>query len=97
MDSYHAKGTGVAGMDTGTFKSHTVRSASATATASAWITTNKIMQAANWGLESVFKRFCYKPANSNQVVQVVLSTSSTDSLRTITLIIQLVMIVGVPT
>jgi len=67
---------------TDTFKSHLVRSASATAAASAGITTNQIMEATDWRSESVFERFYYKPDNSNQVGQAVLSTSSADSLRT---------------
>ena len=72
----------LAGIDTNTFKSHSVRSASATAAASAGITTNQIMDAADWRSESVFERFYYKPANSNSVGQAVLSSSSTDSLQT---------------
>ena len=72
----------LAGIDTDTFKSHSVRSASATAAASAGITTNQIMEAADWRSESVFERFYYKPDNSNQIGQAVLSTSSTDSLQT---------------
>ena len=36
------------GIDTDTFKSHSVRSASATAAASAGITTNQIMEATGW-------------------------------------------------
>jgi len=71
-----------AGIDTDTFKSHSVRSASATAAASAGITTNQIMDAADWRSESVFERFYYKPGNSNSVGQAVLSSSSTDSLQT---------------
>ena len=63
----------LAGIDTATFKSHSVRSASATAAVSAGITTNQIMEAADWRLESVFKRFYYKPFNSNLVGQAVLS------------------------
>ena len=70
----------LAGIDTDTFKSQ--RSASATAAASAGVTTNQIMDAADWRSESVFERFYYKPANSNSVGQAVLSSSSTDSLQT---------------
>jgi len=69
----------LAGIDTDTFKSHSVRSASATAAASAGITINQIMEARS---ESVLKRFYYKPDNINQVGQAVLSTPSTDSLQT---------------
>jgi len=72
----------LAGIDTDTFKSHSVRSASATAAESAGIITNLIMEATNWRSESVFERFYYKPDNSSQVGQAVLSTSSTDSLQT---------------
>ena len=63
----------LAGIDTATFKSHSVRSASATAAVSAGITTNQLMEAADWRLESVFERFYYKPFNSNLVGQAVLS------------------------
>ena len=61
-----------AGIDTDTFKSHSVRSASATAAVSAGITTNQIMDAADWRSESVFERFYYKPGNSNSVGKAVL-------------------------
>ena len=70
------------GIDTATFKSHSVRSASATAAASAGITTNQIMEATDWRSESVFERFYYKPLDSNLVGQAVLSTPTTDSLQT---------------
>ena len=72
----------LAGIDTDTFKSHSVRSASATAAASAGITTNQIMDAADWRSGSVFETFYYRPANSNSVGQAVLPSSSTDSLQT---------------
>ena len=72
----------LAGIDTDTFSSHSARSALATAAASAGITTNRIMEAAEWRSESVFERFYYKPSDSNQVGQAVLSTPSTDSLHT---------------
>ena len=52
----------LAGIDTDTFRSHSVRSTSATAAASAGITTNQIMEAADWRSESVFERFYYKPS-----------------------------------
>ena len=71
----------LAGIDTDTFKSHSVWSASATAAASAGVSTNQIVDAADWRLESVFERFYYKPANSNHVGQAVLSTSSTGYLQ----------------
>ena len=72
----------LAGIDTDTFKSHSVRSASASAAATAGITTNQIMDAADWRSESVFERFYYKPTSNNQMGQAALSTSSSDSLQT---------------
>ena len=72
----------LAGIDTKTFKAHSVRGASASAAASASLTTNQIMNAADWSSESVFQRFYYRPSSTNQVGVAVLSTESTDSLQT---------------
>ena len=72
----------LAGIDTDTFKAHSTRSASATAAASAGLTTNQIMDAADWSSESVFRTFYYKSIQSNQVGVAVLSTKPTDSLQT---------------
>jgi len=55
-----------------------VRSASASVAASAGITTNQIMDAADWRSESVFKRYYYKPVNNNQMGQAVLDRFSTN-------------------
>ena len=69
----------LAGIDTSTFKAHSVRGASVSAAASAGLTSN----AADWSSESVFQRFYYKPIYENQVGIAVLSTeSATDSLQT---------------
>ena len=57
-----------------TFKAHSVRDASALAAVSAGLTTNQIMNAADWNSESVFQRFYYRPPISNQVGVAVLST-----------------------
>ena len=74
------------GIDTKTFKAHSVRGASASAAASAAasadLTTNQIMNAADWSSESVFQRFCYRLPSGNQVGVTVLSTELTDSLQT---------------
>ena len=72
-----------AGIDTSTFKAHSVRGASVSAAASAGLTSNQILHAADWSSESVFQRFYYKPICENQVGVAVLSTeSTTDSLQT---------------
>ena len=67
----------LAGIDTDTFKAHSIRGASVSAAASAGITTNQIMEVADWSSESVFQRFYYRPTQSNQVGAAVLSTEST--------------------
>ena len=72
----------LAGIDTKTFKAHSVRGASASAAASAGLTTNQIMKAADWSSESVFQRFYYRPVSTNQIGVAVLSAESTDSLQT---------------
>ena len=55
----------LAGIDTCSFKAHSVRSASASAAASAGVTTNQIMETADWSSESVFQRFYYRPSTVN--------------------------------
>ena len=79
MDSYHSK---VSWYRYCYLQVTLSESASATAAASAGITTNQIMEAADWRSESVFERFYYKPFDSNLVGQAVLSTPTTDSLQT---------------
>jgi len=73
---------GLAGIDTNKFKAHSTRSASASAAASAGVTTNQIMEAADWSSSSVFQQFYYKPTNSNAVGVSVLSAAPTGSLQT---------------
>ena len=72
----------LAGIDTSNFKAHSVRSASVSAAASAGVSTNQIMEAADWSSESVFQRFYYKPSSVNAVGVSVLSCTPTDSLQT---------------
>ena len=48
------------GIDTDTFKAHSTRSASSSVAASAALTTNQIIDAADWSLKSVFRTFYYK-------------------------------------
>ena len=72
----------MAGIDTSRFKAHSTRSASVTAAASAGVTTNQIIEAADWSSDSVFQRFYYRP-HSNAVGAAVLATNSaTDQLQT---------------
>ena len=73
-----------AGIDTGNFKAHSVRGAAPLAAANAGVTTSDILQATDWGLESVFTRFYYKPLRSGTFGAAVLSKGGTNSLQTTT-------------
>ena len=72
----------LAGIDTSSFKAHSVRSTSVSAAASAGVSTNQIMEAADWSSESVFQRFYYRPSTVNAVGVSVLLCTLTDSLQT---------------
>ena len=71
----------LADTDTEKFKAHSIRSAAALAAASAGITVNQILEAANWSSKSVFQQFYYKPTSSNAVGVSVLSAAPTSLLQ----------------
>ena len=48
------------GIDTNIFKAHSVRSAAVTSAANLGVTTNDVLNAADWSSESVFQKFYYK-------------------------------------
>ena len=48
------------GVNTSIFAAHSVRGASSSSAATADITTNDILKAANWSSESVFQKFYYR-------------------------------------
>ena len=50
-----------------------VRSASTSTAASAGVTTNDILDAADWSSDSVFQKFYYKPLKKSTFGQAVLS------------------------
>ena len=52
-----------------------MRSASSTAAAMAGLSTEEIMQAANWSSQSVFEKFYFKPTDKPKFGKTVLSTS----------------------
>ena len=64
-----------AGIDVSIFSAHSVRGASSSAAALAGVTTNVILEAADWSTESVFRRFYYKPRHSTTYGDAVLSAS----------------------
>lgn len=71
-----------AGVDTSIFKAHSIRAASTSAAAGAGVTTNDILNAADWSSESVFHKFYYKPEQTNQFGVSLLSKLPTTSSDT---------------
>ena len=64
------------GIDISIFKAHSVRGAAATAASTGGITTNDILQAADWSSESVFTKFYHKPTRDVSFGEAALSTSN---------------------
>ena len=71
---------GDSGIDTSIFKTHSVRSAATAAAANQGVTTEKIMKAADWSLESSFQRFYYKPVHHTNFGRRVLSSATNDTI-----------------
>ena len=61
------------GIDTTIFKAHSTRGASVSAAAQKGVTTNDILQAADWSSDSVFRRFYYKPVHDSKYGRTILS------------------------
>ena len=68
-----------AGIDTATFKAHSVRGAATTAASNAGVTTCDILNAADWSTPSVFQRFYYKPSKQTGFGRVVLNPARVDT------------------
>ena len=66
-----------AGIDTTIFKAHSTRGASVSAAAQKGVTTNDILQAADWSTDSVFRRFYYKPVHDSTYGKAILSKINT--------------------
>ena len=67
------------GVDTTTFKAHSIRAASATKAAIAGVTVEDILQAADWSRKGVFQRFYYRPKHSPTYGSTVLKTNASKS------------------
>ena len=65
-----------AGVDTAIFAAHSVRGASSSSAATAGITTNDILKAADWSSESVFQKFYYRSTQNSSFGRAVLSSST---------------------
>ena len=65
---------GKAGIDTNIFKAHSVRGASTSAAVNAGLTTNDILNAADWSSESVFQKFYYRPQQKEKFGASVLAS-----------------------
>ena len=64
-----------AGVDTNVFKAHSVRGASATAALSKGVSLSDILSTTDWSKESTFRRFYYRPTESNNYAQKVLQAN----------------------
>ena len=64
---------GAAGFDLSNFKAHSVRGASTSVAASRGITTEEILEAADWITEFSFRHFRYKPVRNTAFAKSVLS------------------------
>ena len=65
-----------AGIDTSIFKAHSVRSASTSAAAMQGVTTEDILNAADWSTESSFQRFYHKPVRNTVFAKTVLTATN---------------------
>ena len=66
----------LSGIDVNIFTAHSTRGASSSAAASAGITINDILKAADWSTESVFRKFYYRPTHSPSFGRAVLASTS---------------------
>ena len=65
-----------AGIDVSIFSVHSVHGALSSAAALAGVTTNDILEAADWSTECVFRRFYYKLRHSTAYGDAVLSSAT---------------------
>ena len=61
------------GIDVSIFKAHSVRGAATSAAANAGITTNDILNAADWSSQSIFHKFYYRPVHNSTFGKTVLA------------------------
>ena len=61
-----------AGVDTGTFKAHSVRGAATSAALAKGVTIEEILRTADWSSDSTFRRFYYRPSRDNVFSRTVL-------------------------
>ena len=73
---------GDSGIDTSIFKAHSVRSASTSVAANQGVTTEDILQAADWSSNSSFQRFYYKPVRNTTFAKTVLSSATNNTIDT---------------
>ena len=64
----------VAGIDTSVFSAHSTTGASSFKASNLGVTTNEILESADWSSESVFQKFYYKPTHNPTFGRAVLGT-----------------------
>ena len=70
---------GEAGVDTDTFKAHSVRGASTTAALAKGVSLQDILRTADWSAESTFQRFYYRPEKENVYARTLLNLEDKES------------------
>ena len=72
----------MSGIDISTFTAHSTRGASTSATADSGITTSDILKAADWSIDSVFRKFYYQRTHDTSYGQTMLSSTAVPSSET---------------
>ena len=67
-------------IDTSIFKAHSVRSGATSAAANQGVTTEDILNAADWSTESSFQRFYYTPVRNDTFARTVLSSATNNTI-----------------
>ena len=70
-----------AGIDTSVFKAHSVRGAATSAASDAGVTTNDILNAADWSNQSVFQKFYYRCQKNSSFGHAVLGKLPTTDVE----------------
>ena len=65
-----------AGIDTSTFKAHSVRGASASPAYERGATLQDILDLADWSTDSTFRRFHHRPKHNSSITKTLLNMQS---------------------
>ena len=63
------------GIDSNIFKAHSTRGAASSTAARAGLSVSDIIRMADWSIDDIFRRFCYKPVHDPSFGRTVLSVT----------------------